>query len=175
MEAHDTTPDADRVEKRRRIVLRSREPREARPSEAGEARPVRLGAPIPEDEALAAAPLSRVRVREALVKLQRSGADAAPRRPCPQKGETISFVRSGDTAQRIGRRGRDAFHIVGIAAGDGVLSVAVDASIFSVRLEKGDDARRTLARVDARLGPAYRTEVVEAQGDSIVARVVLRA
>jgi hypothetical protein len=170
IEDHDTTPDAERVELRRRVTLRRREGISTSPHDGEPMQPVLRGQAIGDEEALGAAHLSRLRVREALVRIQR-GLEPIPKGK-PTGGEAIDFARSTDRGQRVQRLGRDRLRISGRACGASELSIALDARIFSVRLEKGDSPVRTAERLERRIERGHRIEVIEQKDDSVVIGLV---
>lgn len=194
LEGHDTQVDGARD----RLVRRVRLPRPERPEPERSplgmrltARPLR-GPGIGADESLRPASLSRVRVREAMVKVQSAferersakpsvGAKAAPLR-IPQV--QVAWVRSTDRAQKITRQAADTFTITGLAAGTTcgsarpgaptvpAVSLGIDGLIYTVAAHAGDTAADVLARLVARLSGLYEVELLENGPDRATARLV---
>jgi hypothetical protein len=121
--------------------------------------PIRRGAPIDPSKQLEQTALSRLRVREALVKLQTE--KPKPKAAFRVPDVRIACVRSSDRAQRISRDGADGFAIEGLAGEDGRISVAIDGLIFTARTNPGDTAASVLAQLARRLELGYEVEVIE--------------
>jgi hypothetical protein len=142
-----------------------------------------MGAPIGCAEALSPAKLSRVRVREALVRIQRAQAqdrsaaslDVDP--PFPPEVR-VDWARSTDRGQRIARFGSSGFEIRGIAGGEVAaasssrrpsVALGIETTIFGVAPSPGDSADITLDRLVERLDPYYVVEIVARTSDRAAA------
>jgi hypothetical protein len=124
---------------------------------------------------LAAAQLSRLRVREALVRIQFGSAEPeSPQQPPNPSGgrEIIDFARSTDRGQRVQRVGRDRIRILGAAWGNAEVSIVVDGRVLIVRPRNGDSPACTVERLSRRMERRYRLEVIEERADSVIVGVV---
>lgn len=195
IDPHDT--DVDDREDRPTVRVRLRSVRPDRRESSANSRalrsgPVLAGAPVTHDDAMRPAALSRVRVREALVKVQHSiAAEARERRaptpaPIPSKFAVpevrVAWTRSTDHAQKIVRAGADAFFVDGTADGGPTavnatvqkprVALGIDGLIFGVAVEKGATAGQTFDRLVEKLNAFYEVEIVERREDYAAARLV---
>jgi hypothetical protein len=192
IEQHDTDVDAasgGRVRIRPRIA-ELRADLGAERSAAMPRKVLHAGSPVTPEEAMKKGSLSRLRVREALVKVQHSFKEEAKEReraklPPPKivvPEVRIAWVRSTDRAQRLIRYGADGFVVEGAADGgpamvrtcvkSPTLSLGIDGLIFSVAVSAGDLADRTLERLIARLDQFYRVEITERRETLSAARII---
>jgi hypothetical protein len=158
---HDTEHDEDREDVARKTVRKKRPASDHKtPSKrTARSRPVLKGKPVAPEEALQPAPLSKVRVREAMVRIQESlESDSetdieALEAKVPEV--SIAFVRSRDKTQRIERFGRDGFRIKGTATGWGEISVGAEGHIFGIQTSPGDSPETTATRLAERLKASF--------------------
>lgn len=171
---HDTDLDVRSPEHIRRLRRRAREAREANDARRREmmTAPVWRGTRVERNEELSPASVARIRLREAVVRLQRAALEEMTARrdglPEAPPEVRIDWVRSTDGTQRIARVGRDGFEIRDVADGTSsgrrstsasVLSIGIEGVIFSVPLRQGDTPSMTIDRLVARIASAYDVEI----------------
>ncbi len=136
--------------------------------------------------------LSALRVRETIVRrnhfvdrsLEAQQAEEAHHDlPKPQgfSKVQISFARSRDQRQRLSLYGKDALLVEGIASGaskvggqKAALSIGVDGLIFTVAVERGDTAKRSMARLAERLSAHFEVELKHNSAHKTLLRLVRR-
>lgn len=172
------TPEAADEQRRRRHRVSGRRPTTRAPAEAPE-EVVDEGPPI---TSVAQGRLADVRLHE--TKVRRRSSTIAGRRPsstsgAPLRGFTVELVRSLDVSQTIHRTEQDELIIEGLATGAvdpearaPTVSVMVDGTVYAVSVEPGDSARETAERLRVRLERALKIELVSADDDRAVLRVI---
>jgi len=136
---------------------------------------------------LAASALTRVRVREAIVRRnhQIDRAERAPRRASSVKPMTlvrIDWVRARDTGLKVERIASDTIVVSGVASGcvpststgrgrasssgpqTPALSIGLDGLLFTERVHAGEEASTCVARWCARLEARYELAVEVVDG-----------
>jgi hypothetical protein len=180
LEDRDTTPDREPEDAERHRPRTRKQRREdedeaapAKSKRALKARPILRGKPISDEEALAPASLSKMRVREAIVRIQKT-MDEAPTDPGPGPGPTpdvhVDWVRSTDKSQKIERVGAHGFRVTGVATGGGKLSIGVDGLIFAINVDAGDDPARAVDRFERRLRGQLVLQRLESATSAILKR-----
>lgn len=199
--AHLEEPKSDTVvdpSPRRRRRRRPIAPTRGQPEAPPEAEPEgALGVRGDPGATLARSALTRVRVREAIVRRnhQIDAARArAKRRSSSLEAITlvrIDWVRARDTGLRVERRGPDTIVVSGRASGRApacpvvsgrspssvrrvpALSIGIDGLLFTEPVEAGDSARECVARWCHKLEARYEIDV-QTDGDEERDAVVLR-
>jgi hypothetical protein len=172
------TPEAADEQRRRRHRVPARRPTTRAPAESPD-EVVDEGPPI---TSVAQGRLADVRLHE--TKVRRRSSTIAGRRPsstsgAPLRGFTVELVRSLDASQTIHRTEQDELIIEGLATGAidpearaPTVSVMVDGTVYAVGVEPGDSARETADRLRTRLERALKVELVAADDQRAVLRVV---
>lgn len=126
--------------------------------------------------------LADVRLHE--TKVRRRSSTIAGRRPsstsgAPLRGFEVELVRSTDSTQSIGRGDAEDLVILGFASGPldpderaPTVSVMVDGTLYAVGVEAGDSARDTAERLRTRLQRTLKVELVVADDERAVLRVL---
>lgn len=171
------TPEAAANQRHRRV---RRAP--ARADTRGRAGPDEIVDEGPPITAVEQGRLSDVRLHE--TKVRRRASTIAGRRPsstsgAPLRGFEVELVRSTDSSQTIQRGEGEELVISGLATGAldphdraPTVSVMVDGTLYAVGVEGGDTARETAERLRTRLGRTLEVQLVAADDERAVLRVV---